>query len=139
MALANEEYLVAGEETDRIEQRAAQASDEVASAESKWNELKARLGERVRLLYKHPTAALDAWLGARSFSELERAWPNYLGAKLLAATLWHRNPATRHDAPVSVRRAFTTAELLDIARDAGCRDARVFRHFFYRLVLVVRK
>lgn len=71
-------------------------------------------------------------------AELERTWPNYLGARLLAATLWRRNPITRHDGPVSVLRAFTPAELLALARDAGLPRPRVHRHPFYRLVLEAR-
>jgi ubiquinone/menaquinone biosynthesis C-methylase UbiE len=69
-------------------------------------------------------------------AELERTWPHYLGARLLAATLWRRNAVTRHDAPISVLRGFTAAELIDVARAAGLRDARVERCAFYRLVLV---
>lgn len=67
--------------------------------------------------------------------ELERTLPSYLGARLLAATVWRRNPVTRHDGPLSVRRAFTRAELFELARRAGLRDPRVHRHVFYRLVL----
>jgi SAM-dependent methyltransferase len=68
--------------------------------------------------------------------ELERALPHYLGARLLAATLWRGNPVTRHDGPLSVRRGFTPDELLDLARRAGLTGARVHRHLFYRLVLL---
>ncbi|MGK7313159.1 MAG: methyltransferase domain-containing protein [Candidatus Longimicrobiales bacterium M2_2A_002] len=67
--------------------------------------------------------------------ELERALPNYLGARLLAATLWRSNPITRHDGPLSVRRSFTPSELARLARDAGLRSPSVHRHPFYRLVL----
>ena len=70
--------------------------------------------------------------------ELERCLPNYLGARLLGATVWRRNPVTCHDGPLSVRRSFTPAELLDMARAAGIREPSVRRHFFYRLVLVGR-
>lgn len=69
-------------------------------------------------------------------NELERAWPHLIGAKLLSWTLWRRDHVTRHDAPVSVRRGFTPAELLDCARAAGFTHARVRRSFFYRLVLI---
>jgi ubiquinone/menaquinone biosynthesis C-methylase UbiE len=69
-------------------------------------------------------------------NELERSWPNYLGARLLAATLWRRSAVTRHDGPLSVLRAFTPAELESLARRAGLRRAIVGRHFFYRVVLV---
>jgi len=67
-------------------------------------------------------------------SDLERNWPNYLGARLLAATLWRQNRFTRHDGPLSVLRGFTPAELLSDLRHAGLRDAVVRRRFFYRLV-----
>jgi SAM-dependent methyltransferase len=67
--------------------------------------------------------------------ELERALPHYLGARLLAATLWRRHAVTRHDGPLSVLRAFTPAELLELARSAGLHQPRVHRHPFYRLVL----
>lgn len=69
-------------------------------------------------------------------NELERSWPNYFGAKLLAQTIWRRNELTRHDAPLSVLRAFAPDELLARGRAAGLRDPRVERRFFYRLVLV---
>jgi SAM-dependent methyltransferase len=68
-------------------------------------------------------------------NELERTWPNYLGARLLSATLWRANDLTRHDGPLSVLRAFTPAELHARAAAAGLRAARVERRFFYRLVL----
>ncbi len=69
-------------------------------------------------------------------SDLERGWPNYVGARLLAATWWRRNPITRHDGPLSVLRAFRPEELRTLARAAGLR-AEVRRTFFYRLVLVL--
>jgi ubiquinone/menaquinone biosynthesis C-methylase UbiE len=69
-------------------------------------------------------------------NELERCRINYVGARLLAATRWRANRLTRHDGPLSVLRAFTRAELADLARSAGLDRVRVSRHFFYRLVLV---
>ena len=68
-------------------------------------------------------------------SELERGWPNYLGARLLAKTWWRRDPLTRHDGPLSVLRSFTRNELLALAQSAGLPGARVSRHFFFRLML----
>jgi SAM-dependent methyltransferase len=68
-------------------------------------------------------------------SDLERNWPNYLGARVLAATVWRSNRLTSHDGPISVLRALTPVELLDRARKAGLPSPRVDRHFFYRLVL----
>lgn len=70
--------------------------------------------------------------------ELERSWPAYVGARLLASTVWRGNRLTRHDGPLSVRRAFTTRELADAARAVGLRDVRVTRHPLFRLVLTAR-
>ena len=67
--------------------------------------------------------------------ELERNVPHYLGARILAATVWRSNPVTRHDGPLSVLRAFTPAELLELARRATLRSPSVHRHPLYRLVL----
>ncbi len=67
-------------------------------------------------------------------NELERCWPNYLGAKLLAGTVWRGNSLARHDGPVSVLRAFTPEELRAALRSAGLEDVNVKRRFFYRLV-----
>lgn len=67
--------------------------------------------------------------------ELERCLPNYLGARLLAATFWRGNPITRHDGPLSVLRAFTAQELRALGSAAGLRSVSVHRHPFYRLVL----
>jgi 2-polyprenyl-3-methyl-5-hydroxy-6-metoxy-1,4-benzoquinol methylase len=69
-------------------------------------------------------------------SELERCWPNYLGARFLAATWWRRNRLTRHDGPLSVLRAFTPDELHGVAIKAGLNDVRTNRRYFYRLLLV---
>lgn len=69
-------------------------------------------------------------------AELERCLPNYLGARLLGATIWRRNPVTRHDGPLSVRRAFTRDELLELATTAGLGAPLVHRHPFFRLVLL---
>ena len=87
-------------------------------------------------------ALRELWRVARRgivVGELERCWPNYLGARLLAATLWRKNRLTRHDGPLSVRRAFTRRELLDLARRVGLDHPRVSRHFFHRLVLRATK
>ena len=68
-------------------------------------------------------------------SELERSWPNYAGARALAATIWRTNEITRHDGPISVLRAFSPDELRDVAAAAALPGARVHRHPFYRLIL----
>ena len=60
-------------------------------------------------------------------------------ALAFAATwLWSRtsrNRFTRHDAPLSVRRAYTPGEALVLARDAGWRAPRVQREPFFRMTL----
>jgi SAM-dependent methyltransferase len=47
-----------------------------------------------------------------------------------------RNRLTRHDAPLSVRRAYTPAEALGLARDAGWHAPRAVREPFFRMTLV---
>jgi len=69
-------------------------------------------------------------------NELERSWPNWLGAQLLAHTRWRGNRLTRHDGPLSVLRAFTRRELLDLAQAAGLKVRSLRRVFFFRLVLI---
>ena len=60
-------------------------------------------------------------------------------ALAFAATwLWSRgsrNRLTRHDAPLSVRRAYTPGEALALARASGWRTARVRREPFFRMTL----
>lgn len=70
-------------------------------------------------------------------NELERCRANWYGARFLAATRWRGNRLTRHDGPLSVRRAFTAPELHDIAHRAGLRVETLRRRFFYRLVLTI--
>lgn len=59
----------------------------------------------------------------------------YGGAWLLTRIL-RMDHMTRHDAPMSVRRAYSLAELRDLAMAAGLRDARVRMGFPYRLALI---
>lgn len=69
-------------------------------------------------------------------NDLRRSRPALLGAQLLAATFWRTHPVTRHDGPLSVRRAFTRAELDDLARAAALPNARACRHEPFRVALV---
>lgn len=68
-------------------------------------------------------------------NDLERTAPAFLAARLLAATVWRGNPITRHDGPLSVRRAFTPRELMELAERAGLGHPRVRRFAPFRLVL----
>jgi 2-polyprenyl-3-methyl-5-hydroxy-6-metoxy-1,4-benzoquinol methylase len=66
--------------------------------------------------------------------DLVRSPLAYAGAVLLTR-LGRMNPMTRHDGPASVRRAYTAAELRELAARAGLRDARVRVRFPFRLEL----
>jgi SAM-dependent methyltransferase len=68
-------------------------------------------------------------------ADLERNRAHYLGARLLALTVWRGNPITRHDGPLSVLRSFTADELETVGRAAGLRDLSVRRHLPFRLML----
>lgn len=70
-------------------------------------------------------------------SDLRRSRPALLGAQILAATVWRRHPITRHDGPLSVRSAFTAAELRALAERAGLRGAHVRTNPVFRLSLVL--
>ncbi|HEX6559251.1 MAG TPA: methyltransferase domain-containing protein [Longimicrobiales bacterium] len=88
--------------------------------------------EQVRIVHELARVARRAVL----ISELRRTRLNYIGAQLLAQTIWRRNRLTRHDGPLSVLRAFTADELLGLAREAGL-SGHVHEHYFQRAVLVI--
>ncbi len=66
--------------------------------------------------------------------DLVRSPLAYAGAVLLTR-LGRMDPMTRHDGPASVRRAYTAAEMRDLAARAGLCDARVRVRFPFRLEL----
>jgi SAM-dependent methyltransferase len=68
-------------------------------------------------------------------NDLRRSRAALLGAQLLAATAWRRHPVTRHDGPLSVRRAFTPAEFRALARELGLPSAQVRAHLPFRVAL----
>lgn len=68
-------------------------------------------------------------------SDLRRSVPAWLGARLLAATVWRSNPVTRHDGPLSVLRSFTPSELAHLGREAGLEGVVVRPAPLFRLVL----
>lgn len=72
------------------------------------------------------------------FSDLQRGWLPYIAFKCLQP-IFARSYLTRHDGAVSVRRAYTPDEFLAFAHQAGLSHARVFRHFPWRMTLVVEK
>jgi len=70
-------------------------------------------------------------------SDLCRSPHAYAGVWL--ATRFMPNPMTRHDGPVSVRRAFTLAELAELARRAGWTAPELHRDAWFRMSVVLRK
>jgi SAM-dependent methyltransferase len=54
-----------------------------------------------------------------------------------ASPVFARSAITRHDAAVSIRRAYLPQELHNIAVEAGYPQAHVFTHFPYRMTLVI--
>ena len=68
--------------------------------------------------------------------DLERSGRAYAGV-WLATRLFCRSRITRHDGPVSVRRAYTITELTALARRAGCANMRWSRRAFFRVVGVL--
>jgi ubiquinone/menaquinone biosynthesis C-methylase UbiE len=72
-------------------------------------------------------------------NDLVRGWRWWVGAWLLSHLLT-RNPFTRHDAPLSVRRAYTVAELTALLAAAGLRVERRFDGVLgHRVALVARR
>jgi ubiquinone/menaquinone biosynthesis C-methylase UbiE len=67
-------------------------------------------------------------------NDLVRTRFGLLGAHAVAR-LATRNPITRHDAVVSVRRAYTHAELLELVSAAGLRVVRRRGALGYRVAL----
>jgi ubiquinone/menaquinone biosynthesis C-methylase UbiE len=70
-------------------------------------------------------------------NDLYRSRAGYVAA-WLAARLTTRNRLTRHDAPLSVRRAYTPDELRDLLHRAGIDGARISNHRWFRMAAVVR-
>ena len=67
-------------------------------------------------------------------TDLERSWPALAGVWLVAHVAI-RSRLTRHDGPLSVRRAYTVAELAALAQQAGLKGASVRAHAPFRLAL----
>ena len=51
----------------------------------------------------------------------------------------YRSRITRHDAPASVRQAYTEAEMREILSGTHTRNVEIERHFFYRMGIVAWK
>jgi SAM-dependent methyltransferase len=61
-------------------------------------------------------------------NDLARSWPNWLGAWLLTRTL-ARSAYTRHDGPLSVRRAYTRREMVALLAEAALAPVATFVGF----------
>lgn len=70
-------------------------------------------------------------------NDLRRSRVGY-GASWLASRLTTRNRLTRHDAPISVRRAYTPAELQTLLDAAGVTNAEVMARPWFRMAAVKR-
>lgn len=71
-------------------------------------------------------------------TDLVRGWLPILGF-ILVQPIFARNCLTRHDGAISIRRAYTPAELYRLAQVAGLPDAHLYTHFPWRMTLVVDK
>ncbi len=74
--------------------------------------------------------------GAVVVNDLARSWPLYVFVHLLGRFAASR--LTRHDAPLSVRQAYTLEELRELAQAAGLKRFSTRRVRPYRLGLVAR-
>ena len=71
-------------------------------------------------------------------NDIRRCAPGYLAA-WAASRVATRNRLTRHDMPLSVRRAYTPRELRAILHEAEIPDTAVTTHPFFRMAAVRRK
>lgn len=71
-------------------------------------------------------------------TDLVRGWLPILGFKLVQP-IFARNDLTRHDGALSIRRAYTPAELYDLAHAAGLPETHVYTHIPWRMTLVADK
>jgi len=60
-------------------------------------------------------------------------------ALVQAARPWYSSRLTRHDAPASVRQAYTPAEIRELLQQAGAGKIEIQRHFFFRMGVIVWK
>lgn len=67
--------------------------------------------------------------------DIVRSRAGYWGAWILSR-LASRNPLTRHDGPLSALRAYTRAEIAELAREAGLTGVRFDAALVYRIALI---
>jgi ubiquinone/menaquinone biosynthesis C-methylase UbiE len=71
-------------------------------------------------------------------NDLVRGWPWYAGAWALTRVLT-RNPLTRHDAPLSVHRAYTRAEMAELAQRADLGPVTFHGFMGYRVTMTANR
>jgi ubiquinone/menaquinone biosynthesis C-methylase UbiE len=71
-------------------------------------------------------------------NDIRRCLPGYLTAWVVSRVAT-RNRLTRHDMPLSVRRAYTSRELRTLLREAGIGGATVTTHPLFRMAAVRQK
>jgi SAM-dependent methyltransferase len=67
-------------------------------------------------------------------NDIVRSWLTYFGA-VFAVRVGSRNVLTRHDGPLSARRAFTMAQMRSLAAQAGLRPIRWDSFLWYRIAM----
>jgi|GEM_PF-116124 len=75
--------------------------------------------------------------GTVLINDMVRGWPSFAGAWLFSR-IFTRNPISRHDAPLSARRSYSRAELIEFAAQAGLEPSRAFGFAGYRVALVTK-
>jgi hypothetical protein len=68
-------------------------------------------------------------------NDLLRSWVGYLGA-LVVPRAMSKNPLFRHDAPLSIRRAYTRSEMATLAARAGLGPVRFHGFPGYRITMI---
>jgi ubiquinone/menaquinone biosynthesis C-methylase UbiE len=71
-------------------------------------------------------------------NDIRRSAPGYAAA-WIASRLATRNRLTRHDMPLSVRRAYTPSELRALLQEAGATGAEVTTHPLFRMAAVYHR
>jgi hypothetical protein len=60
-------------------------------------------------------------------------------ALVYAGTPLYRSRLTRHDAPASVRQAYTIKEMREFFMQAGAASVEIQRHYLYRMGVIAWK
>lgn len=68
-------------------------------------------------------------------NDMLRGWTSYVGAWAFSRA-FTRNRISRHDAPLSARRSYTRAELIELAARAGLEPLAFYGFFGYRMMMV---